>query len=205
MAKWCNEHPVCEIHEYPHPVVPDRDLRYKKGHVYYRNSLAAYYEFGLQFFEPEEWIVKIDGDQVYIRSQLQKTLDYIRKNGRDDILYGMRGYNTFVFKNKLVKYALLPINGGDDHYLAKRKLIAGFIQTELFEIIQRNIVKDTVVLPGMHWFHYLKAFKNKHAIRPIEDAQPYDIKALTPDEQKTYQTEVQPFFPETSPYATITY
>ncbi len=57
----------CEIYEYPYAVVPPH--HHQSHHeVKTENTLAAYYNFGLTFFESEEWVVKIDADQIYITS-----------------------------------------------------------------------------------------------------------------------------------------
>ncbi|MBQ3034818.1 MAG: hypothetical protein IJD25_02065, partial [Alphaproteobacteria bacterium] len=56
MNEWCSKRKECEIHEYPHAVVPSHDKRYKSK-VPFENTLVAYNNFGLSFFEPEEWVV----------------------------------------------------------------------------------------------------------------------------------------------------
>ncbi len=205
MNNWCAKRPECEIHTYPHAVIAGRDARYRAGTVPYENTLAAYYIFGLQFFAPEEWVVKIDGDQIYIREQLQKTVQYIRENGGDKKRYGLRGFNTYVFKNKLVKYGLGQHNGGKDSFIVKRKYIDFFKQTKQYELIQYTENLPVYVFPEMHWFHYMKNLKSGSKVRSTDDALPKEIEPLQPVEKELYRHSIVPLIPKTSPYADIEY
>ena len=123
MKKWCAQRSECEIHEYPHKVIPSHDKQYRQG-VAYENTLAAYNNFGLNFFEPEEWVVKIDADQVYIKDRLTEYVNFVRTQGEDNVKYFFIGYNSFAWNNYFVKYAAPQMNGkAGDSYFVKRKNI----------------------------------------------------------------------------------
>lgn len=92
MNAWCGKREYCEIHEYPHPVIPSHQY---KGKVPFENQLASYNNFGLQFFEPEEWVVKIDADQVYLTDRLKEFVEMIKKEENDNKHFSLKRYNTF--------------------------------------------------------------------------------------------------------------
>ncbi len=203
MKDWCGKHSECEMHAYPHTVVPGRNPRYYQNQVPFENSLAAYYMFGLQFFEPKDWVVRIDGDQIYIREQLAKTLNFIRHEANPKAHYGMTGYNTYVHDNKLVKYGLRPINGGSDSFIIQRRFIESFIQTPRFEVMRTTKNLPMIDLDGLHWFHYMKHLKSDDTVRPLTQARPDEVAPLTPVERALYEKAIVPLIPETSPYKYI--
>ncbi|MBR4927463.1 MAG: hypothetical protein IKY98_03960 [Alphaproteobacteria bacterium] len=138
MNKWCNKRSYCHIYEYPHTVYGSHTANQKE--IKYENSLASYYNFGLDKFDPEEYVVKIDADQIYIKPHLKETLDLIRKKDKENdfISYGMKGYNTYPYKGKLVKYKSTPKNGGDDSFIIKRKYMENFYNATYFEKLKNK-------------------------------------------------------------------
>ncbi len=205
MKKWCRQRIYCEIHEYPYAVIPAYDIRYRNGEASPRNRLSAYYNFGLQFFEPTEWIVKIDADQVYIRSQLKKTIEYIRTESKDSYKYGIMGYNTYLHNGRLVKNASQPINGGWDSFIVQRKDIIGFIQKEYWEQLKSYENIKTIILPEMHWFHYKKILQSNGVVRLNELAEPNADLNLTRKERQIYEREIKGLIPQYSKYYNIQY
>ncbi|MBR5130116.1 MAG: hypothetical protein IKV03_02700 [Alphaproteobacteria bacterium] len=144
MHKWCKWRFYCHIYEYPHAVYPSHTTNQKT--IPYENSLAAYYNFGLEKFKPEEYVIKIDADQIYIHQHLKSTLDFIREQDLIDdfVSYGIKGYNTFSYHNKIVKYKKTPFNGGIDSFIIKRKYIKQFSNSRNFEEFKAdNKIKKT--------------------------------------------------------------
>ncbi len=199
--QWCAKVKGCEIHEYPHAVIPAHHASYRKK-VQPENTLAAYYNFGLTFFGPEEWVVKIDADQIYITSQLKKSIDFLRQNADENKSYGIKGYNTYPYRGRLVKYKLGPHNGGTDSFLIKRKYMGDFKQKEQYEkLTKTSDIKGYKILPGFHWFHYMKQLKSAGVIRENDTAKPNEILPLTPQEVQLYRTNILPLLLESeSPY-----
>ena len=201
MQEWCNKRKYCEIHEYPHTVFSSHDKRYRQKFKP-ENSLAAYYNFGLQFFQPEEWVVKIDADQVYIKPLLYQFMQKFKKGNADDTKqYGLRGYNTFVYNNKIVKYGLGETNGGYDSFVIKRKNIKTFNQTPFYEIlITKNCLNGTHSKPV--WFHFMKSLKSNGHIRQLTEAKPNEIKKLSKKEIYLFKKFIKPFLVN-SPYKNV--
>ena len=136
MNDWCQQRSSCEIHEYPHAVIPSHDKKYNES-VPYENTLAAYNEFGLQFFSPKEWVVKIDADKVYLTERLKEFVTMIKLPENDGKHFSLKGYNTFPYKDYLVKYRSIPINGlNGDSYVIQRKNFLKFSQNSYFERVK---------------------------------------------------------------------
>ena len=199
MNKWCAKRTYCEIHEYPHAVFPSHSKEYYTGKYKKENTLAAYNNWGLSFFEPEEWIVKIDGDQVYIKKDLAAFLEPFKKGLRNDnYKYGLTGYNSFVKNNQLVLFKDRPINGIDgDSYILKRKNIKKFNQRRYFEIMDIDVRLISLSKPV--WFHFMKTLKSNGIIINKEDCPDNKIQYLTPQEKFLFEREIRPLL-KNSPY-----
>lgn len=199
MNKWCAQRDYCEIHEYPHRVIPSHSEEYRNANYSYENSLAAYYNWGLQFFTPEEWVVKIDGDQVYIKERLRKYIELFKNKKRNEkMLYGMIGYNSFVRKNELVVLKSQPISGGSDGFIIKRKNINSFEQQELWERIDIDIpvCRD---YSSPVWFHFMKSIKSGENIQDNDNTSDEQIQYLTRFQKKLFERNIRPLLEE-SPY-----
>lgn len=207
MNKWCTKKRACEIHEYPHAVIPNNDIRLK-GNPKYENTLAAYYEFGLQFFKPEDWLVKIDADQVYIKEELKHTFNLIKRKTkrRDNYLFGILGYNTMPRKGVLMKYKSLPKNGlGFDQYIVKKKYIQGFTQEPYWEKIKIDTLTYHL-FKNPHWFHFSKAFKKGYQSTPSDIFPLNKLQPLSKSEKNLYQQKILPVLIQSkSPYADLKY
>lgn len=200
MNKWCSARSSCEIHEYPHRVIPSHHSEYRTTKVDYKNTLAAYYNFGLMFFEPEEWVVKIDGDQVYIKDRLEKVVSFIKTKANPEKGYGLCGYNTFNWKGYFVKFKNAPINGkGGDSFIVKRKYISDFYQMRNFEAISLKTNERTHVLKEPVWFHFMKSLKSKGVIRKTDDAPVDEVAFLDEEEKRLFKENILPYL-ENSPY-----
>ncbi len=200
MNEWCSKRKECEIHEYPFAVVPSHDKRYTQKKVSYENTLAAYNNFGLNFFEPEEWVVKIDADQVYLKNRLKEYVDFVRANGEDNVKYFFIGYNTFAWNNYFVKFKSVPINGKfGDSYFIKRKNIDLFKQDNVFEaIILKNVVKEQEFNQPV-WFHFMKTLKTSGNIQENDTISKEKILFLSEEEKRLFQENILPYL-KNSPY-----
>lgn len=200
MNKWCQERKYCEIHEYPYDVIPSHDARYKHD-VNHKNTFAAYYNFGLQFFQPEEWVVKIDADQVYIKPKLEEFLQQF-KNGTANShkIYGLTGYNTFVLKDQLIKYRNLEINGGSGSFIIKRKNILHFKQHKYYEVLETN--KTYALSSPPVWFHFQKNLKSNGKIRELSEVNTEEIIPLSIEEKTLFEEYIRPLLIN-SPYYKI--
>ena len=197
MNKWCKKRKYCEIHEYPYKVIPPHAKEYAEGNFKKENTLAAYYNFGLQFFEPEEWVVKIDADQVYLKKELKKFLTPFKKGKMDDnYYYGTIVFNTFVKNNQLVlfknpRYRDEAINGGKDSFIIKRKnLHDGFIQGKYTEQCNIDIPYYTGSMPV--WFHFMKSLKSNGIVIKNEDCPNDKIQYLTKEQKEIFNNEIRP-------------
>ena len=199
MNEWCSKRKECEIHEYPHVVIPSHDKRYGEK-FQYENTLAAYNNFGLQFFEPEEWVVKIDADQVYIKDRLKKAVDFVKKEGQEDIKYHFVGYNTFSWNNYLVKFAARQLNGiTGDSYFIKRKNINNFSHRQVHEHLNISKIRMEYSLGEPVWFHFMQSLKSRGVIRDKDSASENEVAFLTPEEKDLFEKEIRPLL-KNSPY-----
>lgn len=192
MKKWCKWRLNCHIYEYPHAVMPSHTTNQQK--IKYENSLAAYYNFGLEKFDPDEYVAKIDADQIYIKPKLKEMLDFIRMQDKTDdfIFYGVLGYNTFEYKGKLVKYANRPINGGFDHFIVKRKYIKNFVNFVYYENLEYlpNLKRHLTKTPS--WFHFMKTFKKGFKQYPLDTLNPHETQLLSPFEKQEFEQYIRP-------------
>lgn len=201
MNKWCAERSYCEIHEYPYPVLPSHHEKYKKGTYNSENSLASYYNFGLQFFEPEDWVVKIDGDQVYLKNELKKFVQPFREGKMDSTKkYGLKGYNSFVRKNELVLFKGRTINGGWDNFFVKRKYIEPFEQKRYYESNVISVPNGYLFRPV--WFHFMKSLKSKGVEQSNDQVSLDEIQYLSSKEKELFETNIRPLL-KNSPYYQI--
>lgn len=203
MNEWCAARPYCEIHEYPYRVIPPHDKEYQTQAYKNENTLAAYNNFGLQFFEPEEWVVKIDGDQVYLTDRLK---EFVRpfKEGKmnEKKMYYLRGYNSFVRNNELVLFRKGPINGARrDSFFIKRKYIKPFVQTQYYELMRQDLSDYGDASPLM-WFHFMKSLKAGGIIRNNEQATMDEVQYLSSEQKELFEKDVRPLL-KNSPYYTI--
>ncbi len=205
MNKWCRRRPYCHIYEYPYTVYGAHTANQKK--IKYENSLAGYYNFGLEKFKPEEYVVKIDADQIYITPHLKNTLNDIRQKDKinDFVSYGIKGYNTYPHKGKLVKYKPKAMNGGQDAFIIKRKYMENFYNSTYYEKLKvaKGIPYNIIPFPA-HWFHFMKTLKLNGVIRSPDEATSADIEYLSDTEKKEFEQDIRPLLKKSnSPYKNL--
>ena len=206
MRKWCKWRFNCHIYEYPHAVHPAHTTNQKN--IPYENSLAAYYNFGLEKFEPEEYVAKIDADQIYIRPQLKQTIDFIREQDKetDKIWYGIKGYNTYEHKGKLVVFKPVHLNGGKDSFIVKRKYMSEFYNKTHYEEIKNIYELPVHIFQTPHWFHFMKTLRSNGKNRERKDAKADEIKNLSDLEKEHFIINIKPLLEKhNSPYKNLSF
>ena len=205
MHEWCDKRKYCEIYEYPHAVLPAGHKDYLTGKWKRENSLAAYYDFGLEKFSPEEYVVKIDGDQIYIKPRLKAFIDTIKRNDAitDKIRYGFRGYNTFSWHNRLVFLKGHTVNGGEDHFVLKRKYIKPFAQMARYELMQCADGLRLKMMSDLYWFHYMKQLRG-YKTEDKEKVSQEETQPLNEKELELYKKYILPLLKKNnSPYQNL--
>ena len=200
---WAKNRPYAEIYKYPYKVLPSYDKTYNSDYNE-KNSLASYNNFGLSFFEPEEYVFKIDADQVYIRPALIEFINGVKSTKANNIKYGLRGYNSFIWNNHLVKYAPTPLNGmGGDSYCIKRKYIEKFIQKKTYEEIVLKDIKKSYIWHRPIWFHFMKQLKLSNGdICQNDNVKLTDIEFLSEEEIEIFEKDIRPLL-TTSAYLDV--
>ena len=82
---FCRDNPGFIPFHYPHDVVPAGDLRYRDD-LPFENTLAGYYTAALGCIPSNEWIIKIDVDQVYFPEILRHSFSLPRAED-DFVIY----------------------------------------------------------------------------------------------------------------------
>lgn len=206
VKKWCDKRAECFHYAYPYSVIPSHDKAYW-GKYNYKNSLAAYTNFGLEKFNPEDWIVKLDADQVYMKSRMKKFVERIKKMARYNPNYAFKlwGYNTFEWQGQFVYLTKHPINGiGGDTTVAKRKNFKPYSQTSYYEVQHFQNIDKTIRYPSYLWFHFMKSIKMVgKEVRSRQTVDSADISYLSAEEQVLFETYIRPLLPDYSIYKKI--
>lgn len=84
---FCQKNPNFIPFEYPHTVIPACDPRYQNlTNIPYENTLAGYYNAVLAQIPQNEWLIKIDCDQIYIPEILEYSFS-LPKNTNRTVIY----------------------------------------------------------------------------------------------------------------------
>lgn len=139
------------IERYPYSVIPPHSIEYKTNKYDFKNSLASYYNFGLQFIRTD-LVMKIDADQIYFLDEMMNLVSYLKNCKNDKPTIGIRGHNCVVSNNHLYKYLDQPYNGGADHFCVLTK-DANFEQKTYWEILSLPYKKTFTIPNKQYWFH----------------------------------------------------
>lgn len=71
IISWCHAHPQFKPFKYPYSVIPAGSKEYLKINKCSKNTLASYYNAVLDIIPKNEWILKIDADQIYFPNILK--------------------------------------------------------------------------------------------------------------------------------------
>jgi len=147
------------VERYPYQVYPALHSIYKTGNFDMKNSLAAYYNFGMDICKKIGGsICKIDCDQVYVEESLYCQFvdieDNMRRNPNHGYRSGLWGINSFVHNNILMVLGDEKINGAGDHYILSGNILE-YYQSPFYEMPQ--YLQDTSTLNYLNmpcWFHF---------------------------------------------------
>lgn len=86
IEQFCQANPGFIPYHYPFSVEPASSKRYERGEVREENTLAAYYNAVLEVIPKNEWIIKIDVDQIYFPKILEHSF-FLPKSEKDIVSY----------------------------------------------------------------------------------------------------------------------
>lgn len=113
---FCKKHPKFIPFKYPHHVVPAHSNKYKNK-VPEKNSLDSYLNAALQKLPKNQWIIKIDGDEIYDAEKLKESFKLV-KNTNDVIYYPRINLHTQKGKLYVVKcVGTANLINPKDHFL----------------------------------------------------------------------------------------
>lgn len=144
------------IKKYPYFVIPPHSDQYKTGNYDSKNSLASYYNYGLQFIKTD-LLMKIDADQIYFNNDLKKLITNTRQTSKN-IYIGCVGHNCIVSNSQIYQHKSQPYNGGRDHFIIPTKA-AAFVQTKYWEKLSLNYHIEYEQQPNPYWFHLKKGHR----------------------------------------------
>ncbi len=159
IEKYCKGRNNIIVERYPYHVYPALHSIYKIGDFDINNSLAAYYNFGMDICKKiGGTICKIDCDQVYIEESLFFQFADIEANMLSTPNRGYRsglwGINSFVHNNILMVVGDEKINGIGDHYILSGDILK-YHQSPFYEIPQYTQEISTLNYHNMPcWFHF---------------------------------------------------
>lgn len=99
IKKFCADNPGFIPFHYPHEIVPANSPEYETGNIPEENTLAGYYNAVLNKIPKNEWIIKIDVDQIYFPEILEHSF-YLPASPRDWVIYSR--LNTVIANNKIM-------------------------------------------------------------------------------------------------------
>lgn len=86
IERFCQENPGFKPYYYPYEVIPPNDSRYVSEEYYEKEqALDAYYNAVLAQIPENEWLIKIDGDHIFMNNAWKNY--FIYRNPRKNILF----------------------------------------------------------------------------------------------------------------------
>ncbi len=86
IEQFCRDNSGFFPFRYPYYVEPACSAKYKTGELKEKNTLAGYYNAVLQMIPQNEWLIKIDVDQIYFPKILEHSF-YLPKSTNDVVSY----------------------------------------------------------------------------------------------------------------------
>lgn len=119
LKKFCEENKGYKLFEYNYEVIPANDKRYKNlDKVYREQRLDNYYNAVLENIPKNEWLIKIDCDQIYDTEKLKQSL-YLPKKEDDVISLGR--FNLHYDDGNLFYLKEDTLYDPGDHWILKNK------------------------------------------------------------------------------------
>jgi len=179
-----------KIHKYPYDVIPPHSIEYTTNNYNYENSLAAYYNFGLQFIDTD-FVMKIDADQIYIQPLLKTFVDKSLNNTQHEI-FGTKGHNCVVSKGHIYELKNQPQNGGQDHFLIPVKY-AHFEQKKYWELLVLQNTNQSFYIPKNNfWFHIKDGHRYNNKFVSGDKYNPNDLQCFNQELIDAYEKYVLP-------------
>lgn len=156
--------------EYPYQVA---QCRHKKDEREYKKGLADYYNFALSFIPQDEWLIKIDADQIYDAEKLKATLSYPKT--KNDMVYYFR-LNLHCFNGKMYIDKENPIFDPCDHWLICNRglyFVEDIQKESEDEIYSWELLKIPFVynaIPAnLNTWHFPRMKENRRSLAQIEN------------------------------------
>ena len=108
---FCKQNPGFIPFHYPYHVVEQNHPDYLAEKVPYQNTLAAYYNAALSFIPKNNWLIKIDCDQIYFPDILKKSFS-LPQNNSEVVSYSRLDLIRYHNSVKVIEYKRLG-----DHWL----------------------------------------------------------------------------------------
>lgn len=170
IQEFCKQYPHFKAVEYPYQVA---QCTHKRSEREYKKGLADYYNFALSFIPQNEWLCKIDVDQIYDAKKLKDSFSLPRTP--DDIVFYFR-MNLHCFEEKIYLDKGNPVFEVYDHWLVcnRRLYFIESIQEESedeirsYELLQIPFAYNTFVVDLNTW-HFPKMKETRRASAKIED------------------------------------
>lgn len=86
IKQFCRDHPEFIPFHYPYYVEPAGSKKYQTGELKEENTVAGYYNAALSLIPKNEWLIKIDADQIYFPEILEHSF-YLPKSTKDVVSY----------------------------------------------------------------------------------------------------------------------
>lgn len=170
IRRFCERNPGFKAVEYPYQVA---QCLHKKSEREYKKRLADYYNFALSFIPQDEWLCKIDVDQIYDAKKLKDT--FLLPKSQKDIVFYFR-MNLHCFDGGIYLDKEQPISDPYDHWLICNKGLY-FIESiqeengdEIFswELLQIPFDYNTIVVDLNTW-HFPRMKEKRRALVKTEN------------------------------------
>lgn len=112
IEQFCRENPGFIPFHYPYHVEPPNSPKYATGELAFENTLGGYYQAVLEKIPKNEWLIKIDVDELYLASALEYSFS-IPKTQEDIVVYSL--LNVVRTPNNEIKVVRYVRSG--DHWL----------------------------------------------------------------------------------------
>lgn len=119
LKKFCEKNKGYKLFEYNYEVIPANDKRYERlDKVPSEQRLDSHYNAVLENIPKDEWLIKIDCDQIYDTEKLKKSL-YLPKNEDDIISLGR--FNLHYDNESLFYLKKDTLYDPGDHWILKNR------------------------------------------------------------------------------------
>ncbi|WP_172402279.1 hypothetical protein [Helicobacter sp. 13S00401-1] len=148
ILEFCKQHEGFKAYEYPYHVKPIKQEGRSFGKDY--KELYEYYNFALDKIPKDEWLLKIDVDQIYLQDITEESFKYVEYE--NDIVFYPR-VNLHVIDDEVLVGKDVPLSDVDDHWLIFNHNLS------FKKFVDRNFVMEILNLPHTK-LNYIKSTIN---------------------------------------------